>query len=195
MNTIKLAGILKDIKPSHNVGDIEYDKANLIVLREDGKKEDVITLKFKRFANKFKEDDKISIVGNVRSYSKQLNGKNKVDVYVFTYFDTNNDEINNQFDVDGRICKMDELRVLDNGKSCIHFILANNLSVSGDNQKLNSYLPCVAWGSEAKEIGNKSVNDVVHIKGELHSRIYKKRFDDGDFEYRTAHELVVTEIV
>ena len=194
MNTVKLRGIIKDIKPSHNVGDIEYDKANLIVSR-DGTKEDVITLKFKKFSNTFQEDDAISITGNVRSYSKQVNGKNKVDVYVFTYFDKNEDGVINEFDIDGRICKINDLRVLENGKSCIHFIIANNLNVSNDNQKLNSYLPCVAWGNEAKELSTKSVNDIIHIKGEIHSRIYKKMIGENDFEYRTAHELVVTELL
>lgn len=194
MNIVKLRGIIKDIKPSHNVGDIEYDKANLIVSR-DGTREDIITLKFKKFSNTFQEDDTISIIGNVRSYSKQINGKNKVDVYVFTYFDKNEDDVINEFDIDGRICKINDLRVLENGKSCIHFIIANNLNVSNDSQKLNSYLPCVAWGNEAKELSAKSVNDVIHIKGEIHSRIYKKMIGENDFEYRTAHELVVTELL
>lgn len=194
MNIVKLRGIIKDIKPSHNVGDIEYDKANLIVSR-DGTREDIITLKFKKFSNTFQEDDTISIIGNVRSYSKQINGKNKVDVYVFTYFDKNEDDVINEFDIDGRICKINDLRVLENGKSCIHFIIANNLNVSNDSQKLNSYLPCVAWGNEAKELSAKSVNDVIHIKGEIHSRIYKKVIGENDFEYRTAHELVVTELL
>ena len=194
MNIVKLRGIIKDIKPSHNVGDIEYDKANLIVSR-DGTREDIITLKFKKFSNTFQEDDTISIIGNVRSYSKQINGKNKVDVYVFTYFDKNEDDVINEFDIDGRICKINDLRVLENGKSCIHFIIANNLNVSNDSQKLNSYLPCVAWGNEAKELSTKSVNDIIHIKGEIHSRIYKKMIGENDFEYRTAHELVVTELL
>lgn len=194
MNAIKLKGVLKNIKHSHTIGDVDYDSADLIVPRDNGK-EDIVTLKFKSLSNTYKEDTQISIVGNVRSYSKQLNGKNKVSVYVFTYFDENEEEIVNECELDGRICKIDEMRTLSNGKHCIHFILANNLSVSGETQKLNSYLPCVAWGNEAKAMSQKGVNDVIHIKGELHSRIYKKMLGENDYEYRTAHEIVVTEIL
>ena len=50
MNEIKLRGLVRDIKPSHSIGDIEYNKANLIVSRDDGT-EDVINLRFKKFSN------------------------------------------------------------------------------------------------------------------------------------------------
>ena len=49
MNNINLKGILKNIQYSHNIGDIEYDKATLLVARDNGK-EDLIELKFKRFS-------------------------------------------------------------------------------------------------------------------------------------------------
>lgn len=77
-------------------------------------------------------------------------------MYVFTYFDSADIETPDDhslpanFIVDGRICKMDPIRNLTNGKCNVHFILANNI-VQG-NSKLNSYLPCIAWGKVAKDI-------------------------------------------
>ena len=39
MNKIQLSGIIKDIKYSHNIQDIEYYKANLLVPRDNGKED------------------------------------------------------------------------------------------------------------------------------------------------------------
>ena len=198
MNKINVKGLIRNIQPSHVIKDIEYNKADLIVTRKDGK-EDVLNLRFKKFSNPYKDNQEISILGNVRSYSKQLeNGKNKVELYIFTYFDNgelheNDQEILNEFIIDGRICKIDELRSTKDGKSNIHFVIANNLIIEDSNQKLNSYLPCIAWGKLAKQISQMHVNDKITITGELHSREYKKIIDPetGEFEFRVAHELVV----
>lgn len=198
MNTINVKGILKNIQFSHTINDVEYDKADLVVTRKDGK-EDILNLRFKKFSNRYKEGSEISILGNLRSYSKQLdNGKNKVDLYIFTYFDPaclddNDEEIVNEFKIDGRICKIDPIRTTQDGKTNIHFIVANNLIIEESNQKLNSYLPCIAWGKLAKEISNLKVNDKVEISGELHSREYKKIIDveTGEYEFRIAHECVI----
>lgn len=201
MNKISLKGIIRNIQPSHNINDIEYDKADIVVTRKDGK-EDVLNLRFKRFSNRYKDNQEISLRGNIRSYSKQLeNGKNKVELYIFTYFDPpeldeNDMEISNKFEVDGRICKIDEIRTTKDGKQNIHFTLANNLIIEETNQKLNSYLPCIAWGKLARKIAELKVNDKIEISGELHSREYKKIINQetGEFEFRVAHECVINSI-
>lgn len=193
MNEIKLRGYIRDISRSHQIDDIEYDKANLIVNR-DGLNDDVLNLRFKRFSNTYKNGDEIELVGNVRSYSTHLsNGKNKVEIYVFTYFDKpeNFESTNNTLILDGRICKIDDIRILKNGKRNIHFTIANNLDVGENGKKLNSYLPCVAWGKCAKEISKLSVNDKIKIYGKLQSREYKKFISDDEFEIRVAHEVYV----
>ena len=194
MNTITLKGIIKNIQYSHTVKDIEYNKATLIVPRNNGK-EDVISLKFKKFSNRYKENDEIELTGNIRSYSsKSDSNKNKVDIHVFTYFDLpdGNEEIINQFELDGRICKKDILRKTSSGKEHCQFILANNIITS--NTKLNCYLPCVIWGKNAVKFDEEfKVGDEIKIKGQLHSREYTKYFEDGSCEFRIAYELLVQE--
>ena len=46
MNEIILSGTIKNIQHSHSIGDVEFDKAQLICTRDNGR-EDVINLKFK----------------------------------------------------------------------------------------------------------------------------------------------------
>lgn len=197
MNILNLRGILKNIRYSHSINDVDYNKADLITKRLDGK-EDIITLEFKKFSNTYKEDQEVELVGNVRSYSKRgEDGKNKVQIYVFTYFDQPSTELdcNNDLIIDGTICKIDAIRQTKSGKSNIHFILANNISKDGSSVKLNSYIPCVAWGVTAKAISKLSVGDKLSFRGELHSREYKKVLDNGDIEIRVAHEALVTNIL
>ncbi len=195
LNNVVLKGILRDIEPSHSIGDLKFSKATLITQRTDGR-EDTINLKFKSYSNKYKDGSVVELVGNVRSFSSKVSeDKNKVLIYVFTYFDIPESEVetNNEVRIDGRICKMQPLRQSSNGKHSSHFILANNL-VSGDNGKrLNSYIPCIAWGKVAKEISKLSVSDKIEIVGELHSREHKKVHPDGEVEFRVAHELLVKE--
>lgn len=196
MNSIKLKGILKNIEFSHYIQDIEFNKAQLIVGRTDGK-EDCINLRFKKYSNPYQEDMKVSLAGNIRSYSTKLgDGRNKVDLYVFTYFDLpelneEDGEDTNIVHIDGRICKMESLRTTKQGKHNVHFILANNLIVSEGAKKLNSYIPCIVWGKDAEIISKLPIDTKLNIVGELHSREYKKAMPDGSFEFRVAHECIV----
>lgn len=193
MNGAIFRGVLKDIQPSHVVDSITFDKAKLIVKRDNGQ-EDMINIKYKSFCNKYKENDEIAIKGNLRSYSyKVAEDKNKVVIYVFTYFDEPEDELetNNKVVIDGRICKINPLRTNKNGKHNLHFILANNIASANSTRRFNSYIPCIAWGLIAKEMSKLPVNTRLQIVGELHSREHKKVHENGEVEIRVAHELHV----
>ena len=199
MNTIRLKGVLRNIQDSHLINNMEFSKAHLVVPRDDGK-EDILNVRFKKYSNPYEEDQEVTFNGNVRSYSAKLDsGKNKVELYVFTYFDQpdldeHDQEYTNFLELDGRICKIDELRKTRTGRNNIHFILANNLIVSDGSKKLNSYVPCIAWGKIAEEISELHIDSQIAITGQLHSREYKKKFSDGTFEFRVAHEVEVTGI-
>lgn len=194
MNNIILKGQIKNIQPSHQIGDILYDKAILIVPADNGH-ENIINLKFKSFSNKYRDNDIISLKGNIRSYSYKINAdKNKVVVYVFTYFDEapeSEEENSNKVVIDGRICKINKLRTTRNGKHNLHFILANNLISADNTKRLNSYIPCIAWGNTAKALSKLSVNTKLMVEGELHSREHTKKLDNGEVEIRVAHELLI----
>ena len=189
MNKINLRGFLRDIEYSHNIGDIEYEKANLICPNTSGRDDDIISLKYKKYSNKYKEGDFIELEGNLRSYSTSNNGKNTVQIYVFTYFDLPDVISSNNTEIDGRICKIDKLKQTHYNKQYLHFTLANNIFTS--DKKINNYIPCVCYGEVAQELSKYTVNTKLNIKGEFHSHCYKKYTSDTEFEYRIAHELLV----
>ena len=196
MNKIYLSGLIKDIQESHKIGSTLFNKAQIITKRENGQ-EDIVDLKFKSLSNTmYKDNDFVTLTGNIRSFSeKDSDNKNKVSIYVFTYFDLPEvalEDTNNKCEIDGRICKINPIRNTKDGKQNIHFIIANNIE-SSNNRRLSSYIPCIAWGKLAREISKLSVNDFVNIVGQLHSREHKKYLENGDCELRVAHELLVKE--
>lgn len=193
MNEIVLRGYLRDIDFSHYQGNIEYEKANLICPRLGGKEEDVISLRYKKYTNKYKEGDFIELIGNIRSYSSHTNNKNNVQIYVFTYFDKPEEILNNNLILDGRICKIEELRYSKTGVPYIHFILANNI-FTPDGKKINSYIPCICYAENANKILSLGVSAEIEIIGELHSHTYKKILSSNEVEFRVAHEVTVKEI-
>lgn len=193
MNEVTLQGYIRDIDFSHDIGSIEYGKANLICVGTNGKEDDIISLRFKKFSNRYNEGDLIELKGNLRSYSQKLENKNKVDIYVFTYFDIPEILEKNKVVLDGNICKIGKLNISKYGKQYIHFILANNI-FTPSGKKLNNYIPCTVYNELAQEISEKfSVKDHIQILGDIHSHTYKKYLQDNSVEYRIAHEVVVKE--
>lgn len=192
MNSIYLSGILKNIMESHKINDTLFNKAELITKRENGK-EDIIDLKFKALSNShYKENDYINLTGNIRSFSEKSSEESRVHIYVFTYFDSPasvDESITNKCEIDGRICKINEIRNTKDGKQNIHLILANNIDIH-DHRRLSSYIPCIAWGNMAKNISRLSVNTPIKIIGQLHSREHKK-----NDEIRVAHELLINDFM
>lgn len=189
MNNIAVQGYIRDIEFSHDVGNIDYSKASVICPGVNGKEDDLFHIQFKTYSNRYKNGDYISFRGNLRSYSqKQSKDKSSVLIYIFTYFDLP-DLPMNTLQIDGRICKIQGLRENYGGKKYIHFILANNI-LKG-NKKINSYIPCTAYGELAEQISQYNINDKVFIEGEFHSHTYKEKLTK---EIRLAHEVIVKTI-
>lgn len=194
LNKVTLTGVIRDITESHNIGDIKYNKANMIVNRPDGKA-DILTIKFKSLSNPYKEDTTISLIGNMRSYTTHADNRNQVELYLFTYFDQPDDtDVANRVELVGTVCSKDKLRVSYAGKHSIRFTLANNLK-DGDKYKFDNYIPCVIYGAEAKRFEELvNVKDTISIIGEFHSREYKK-YTDNDMTLGVAHEVSVSEYI
>ena len=192
MNEIILKGVIQDIEYSHNIKDVEYYKANLITEPNEGI-EYIIPIKFKRFCNKYQNNQKVTLKGNIRSYSTKGENKNSVNLYIFTYQDdVEESEYSNHFIIDGRICKKNDLVINKFGKCSISFILANNIETQEKQHHLNSYLPCLAFGREAKEIRKLNVGDQIKIEGYIRSRQYKKKINtEEDYIIKITHELIV----
>ena len=58
----------------------------------------------------------------------------------------------------------------------------------------SDYIPCIAWGRNARFCQNLEVGSEVKIVGRVQSRTYEKKFEDGTTETRVAYEVSVASL-
>lgn len=193
MNEITLRGTIHNIEFSHKIKNTDFYKAIVEVENPNGGESNFITVKYKQSYCNYGEGDAVALKGNIRSYSYKENDKNKVNVYVFTYFDEPESNATNEFKVDGRVCKINPLYTTKAGNYSLQFILANNLYDESRGLKFNSYLPVVCWGEEALRLSNElKINDIVEVTGSFHTRHYTKTINDEDVVFEVQELLADT---
>ena len=55
----------------------------------------------------------------------------------------------------------------------------------------SDYIPCIAWGRNARFCQNIDVGTEIKITGRIQSRTYEKKFEDGTSETRVAYEISI----
>ena len=117
-----------------------------------------------------------------RNYCDE-NKKTHCEVYVFVKETIEYGEYDdNKVTIDGFICKTAIYRETPLGREICDLLVASNR-----NCRKSDYIPCIAWGRNAKRISSNGVGTKIHIDGRLQSRIYTK-----DGEDRTAYEVSIT---
>ena len=58
----------------------------------------------------------------------------------------------------------------------------------------SDYLPCIAWGRNARTVSELPVGSRLYIQGRIQSRRYQKQLGDGTVQDRTAHEVSCSSI-
>ncbi len=57
----------------------------------------------------------------------------------------------------------------------------------------SDYIPCIAWGRNARYLSNLSVGENIKIWGRVQSRKYQKKVEDT-VEERIAYEVSISKI-
>ncbi len=58
----------------------------------------------------------------------------------------------------------------------------------------SDYIPCIAWGRNAKYAETLKVGDNVVIRGRIQSRDYQKKISETEVETKTAYEVSVSRL-
>jgi primosomal replication protein N len=126
----------------------------------------------------------VKITGEYRSHN--TNGHCDVYIYtdMFSYPDFNKNE--NRIELDGHICKKSETRETPLGRWICDFILAVNRPYGKSD-----YLPCIAWGRDARYVSTLDIGTHININGRLQSRKYVKHLENGEKVERTAYEMSI----
>ena len=193
-NTVELSGeVLDDPKYSHEIFNESFYEFNLKVMRLSDSFDVVpVTISEKLlFDNKVAKGKKISVSGQFRSFNKMEEGKSKLMLTMFVRelkaFDENQNP--NKIEIVGYICKDPIYRTTPFKREICDVLLAVNR-----NYNKSDYLPCIAWGRNARFVKNLQVGDKVSVSGRIQSREYQKRQDNGDIESHIAYEVSLSQV-
>ena len=139
----------------------------------------------------------VEIKGQFRSYNKHNeNGTSNLILSVFARelreleesesIDLQND---NRIHIDGYICKPPIYRKTPLGREIADILVAVNRPYGKSD-----YIPCIAWGRNARFAGGLEVGSHLQICGRVQSREYTKKVDEESVEKRVAYEVSVSKI-
>lgn len=199
-NHVNLTGTVCD-EPlfSHEIYSEKYYMIKLSVDRLSDNK-DVIPLTIsERFFGEYYPQlgDTIAVSGQYRSYNNYTGVGNKLILTVFVKEIEKIDnekgeylELNpNRIYLDGYICKPPSYRTTPFCREISDILLAVNRSYNKSD-----YIPCIAWGRNAKFAQNLSVGTNLRIWGRIQSREYQKHISDSETVLKTAYEVSISKM-
>ena len=69
-----------------------------------------------------------------------------------------------------------------------------NVKVNNRQYNKSDYIPCIAWGRNAKYAESLNVGDNIIVKGRIQSREYQKKISETETETKTAYEVSVSRL-
>ena len=132
--------------------------------------------------------------GQFRSYNRHEGVKNRLVLSVFVrevqFLEEFTDYTKtNQIFLDGYICKEPIYRKTPLGREIADLLVAVNRPYGKSD-----YIPCIAWGRNARFASGFSVGTRIQICGRVQSREYTKKLSETECEKRTAYEVSVSKL-
>ena len=140
----------------------------------------------------------VEIEGQFRSYNTYENQRSRLVLTVFAkdikeHIEEENEpqkeKISNEVVLTGYICKKPIYRKTPFGREISDILLAVNRAYNKSD-----YIPCIAWGRNARFCENMEIGTEVRIVGRVQSRMYEKKHEDGTIEPRVAYEVSVSSL-
>ena len=89
----------------------------------------------------------------------------------------------------GYICKPPVYRTTPFNREIADVLIAVNRAYNKSD-----YIPCIAWGRNARFVKNLEVGDRIAVSGRIQSREYQKKFSETDIRTLTAYEVSVSKL-
>lgn len=135
----------------------------------------------------------VEAIGQFRSYNCHEGVKNRLVLSVFVRELNFLEEFTdctktNQIYLDGYICKEAIYRKTPLGREIADLLLAVNRPYGKSD-----YIPCIAWGRNARYASGFAVGSRVRVWGRVQSREYTKKLSETQCEKRVAYEVSIRE--
>ena len=188
-NTAEFSGIVKTAPVlGHNIYKEDFYHFDLMIPRLSGVSDVLpVTLSGKLIdTENLKPGDTVHILGQVRSYNKIVEMKNRLDIRIFALEIEKIPEKDfiNEVMIEGYLCKAPVYRITPFGREIADMLIAVNRSFGKSD-----YIPAIAWGRNARFVSNAEVGQKLYLMGRLQSRLYEKKLENGLVENRVAYEL------
>lgn len=133
----------------------------------------------------------IGISGQFRSYNKLVDGRSKLMLTVFVreILEETSEHNPNVIELVGYICKEPIFRTTPFKREICDILVAVNRAYNKSD-----YLPCIAWGRNARYASGLEIGAKIAINGRIQSREYQKVIDENIIESRTAFEISINRI-
>lgn len=142
----------------------------------------------------FEAGSNIRIVGQIRTYNELNEGKNKLNIVIFTReFELLEEGVSviheNKIYLEGFACKKPMKRMSPLGREICDIMLAVNRMYNKSD-----YIPCIAWGRNAGYAGSLEIGTKISVEGRIQSREYRKKDEDENVTVKTAYEVSILKI-
>ena len=175
---------------SHSAGGQRFYSFPLQVQRLSGSS-DVLNIVLRReqlAAVELGEQARLRVRGELRSFNNRRGEGARLVLTVLARELALTDEPDeNRVLLRGTLCRAPNARVTPLGRDICDLLLAVNRRGGRSD-----YLPCICWGSRAREAARWQVGDAVRLEGRFQSRGYLKLREDG-LERRVAYEVSAAE--
>ncbi len=146
------------------------------------------------FDSKLNVGDTVKVEGQLRSYNKFTDGNNRLVLTVFArdleVLNLEEDVKNpNQIYLEGYICKPPVYRETPFGREITDLLIAVNRPYNKSD-----YIPCIAWGRNARFSAKLQVGDHIRSWGRIQSRSYQKKLQDGTALNKVAYEVSISKM-
>ena len=193
-NKVFISGeIVSEAEFSHEVYGEGFYEMNVLVKRLSGQGDVLpVTVSERLISDKeLKVGVKINAYGQFRSYNKLVDGKSKLMLTVFVREIVEEENLKNPNSIvlSGYICKPPVYRTTPFNREIADILIAVNRSYNKSD-----YIPCIAWGRNARFAKNLAVGEKIALSGRIQSREYQKRITDDDVRTLTAYEVSISKL-
>lgn len=150
-----------------------------------------ITISERLLADERMGAELVTLTGQLRSYNKVIDGRSRLllTVFVRDILDYEPDRNPNSIDITGYICKLPVYRTTPFKREICDILMAVNRAYNKSD-----YLPCIAWGRNARFVKDMPVGEKLIINGRIQSRTYQKLNEFGEPETKVAYEVSINRI-
>lgn len=196
-NHVSIIGkVVSDFTYSHSVFGEEFYTLDVEVNRLSDQADIIPLMVSDRLIDVSKDysGSTVNVTGQFRSYNRHEGARNRLVLSVFVreleFIEEFTDYTKtNLIYLDGFVCKTPVYRKTPLGREIADLLLAVNRPYGKSD-----YIPCIAWGRNARYASNFEVGERIRVWGRVQSREYTKRIDEENCEKRVAYEISVSKL-